>query len=196
MKCRYTAKRGWKIIAMMICLLCWASTLCGQSTKEKLKRVHVKVDSVLTTRYNKVKYDTNYVGRPPQKLTLKIRPNLSGSNITMRGDVAGVYTKTELGTAYRGTVSLCVSYIGISAAVSINPGSLSGKNKDVEMNANDYTRIMRSERPTPELKAAAVRILEDWKNYPDSAKISEMDSVLAEGRQKLEKYAEAQLPPM
>ena len=139
MKCRYTAKRGWKIIAMMVCLLCWASTGYGQSTKEKLKRIHVKVDSVLTTRYNKVRYDTNYVGRPPQKLTLKIRPNLSGSNITMRGDVAGVYTKTELGAAYRGTISLCVSYIGISAALSINPGSLSGKNKDVEMNLNYYS---------------------------------------------------------
>ena len=45
-------------------------------------------------------------------------------------------------------------------------------------------------------KAAAVRILEDWKNHPDSAKISEMDSVLAEARQKLEKYAEVQFPSM
>ena len=64
------------------------------------------------------------------------------------------------------------------------------------MNANDYTRIMRSEQPTPELKAAAVRILEDWKNHPDSAKISEMDSVLDEARQKLEKYAKVRMSPM
>lgn len=139
MKCRNTAKRGCKIIVWMIVCLCCVSSGYGQSAKEKLKRVHIKVDSVLSARYNKVKYDTNYVGRPPQKLTLKIRPNLSGSNITMRGDVAGVYTKTQLGTAHRGTISLCVSYIGISAAVSINPGSLSGKNKDMEMNINYYS---------------------------------------------------------
>lgn len=139
MKCGDLVKRGRKIIVWMMFFLCCASPGYGQSTKEKLKRVHEKVDSVLSVRYNKVKYDTNYVGRPPQKLTLKLRPNLSGSNITMKGYVAGEYMKTELGAAHRGTISLCVSYIGISAAVSINPGSLSGKNKDVEMNINYYS---------------------------------------------------------
>ena len=82
------------------------------------------------------------------------------------------------------------------AAEAVKDDPVKSRNVRWEMNANDYTRIMRSEQPTPELKAAAARILEDWKNYPDSAKISEMDSVLAEGRQKLEKYAEVQLPPL
>jgi len=74
-----------------------------------------------------------------------------------------------------------------------------------EMNANDYTRIMRANDictyflsrggPYPvtphllELQAAARRMLADWKSVPDSGTISEDKSVVEASRRKVERYA-------
>jgi hypothetical protein len=75
------------------------------------------------------------------------------------------------------------------AAEAVKDDPVKSRNVRWERNANDYTRIMRSEKPTPELAAAAARILEDWKNFPDAARISESSSICDEARTKLEQYA-------
>ena len=75
------------------------------------------------------------------------------------------------------------------AAEAVKDDPVKSRNVRWEMNANDYTRIMRSETPTPELSAAAARILEDWKDFPDAARISESSSVCDEAVAKLEQYA-------
>ena len=75
------------------------------------------------------------------------------------------------------------------AAEAVKDDPAKSRNVRWERNANDYTRIMRSGKPSPELAAAAARILEDWKNFPDSARISESDSICDEARAKLEQYA-------
>ena len=71
---------------------------------------------------------------------------------------------------------------------------IKSRNVRWEMNANDYTRIMRAEKPTPELEAAAARILDDWKAFPDSARISEGESIVEEARRKLGRYAGQTIP--
>ena len=75
------------------------------------------------------------------------------------------------------------------AAEAVKDDPVKSRNVRWERNANDYTRIMRSGKPTSELAAAAARILEDWKNFPESARISESDSICDEARAKLEQYA-------
>ena len=75
------------------------------------------------------------------------------------------------------------------AAEAVKDDPVKSRNVRWERNANDYTRIMRSGKPSPELAAAAARILEDWKNFPDAARISESDSICDEARAKLEQYA-------
>ena len=76
------------------------------------------------------------------------------------------------------------------AAEAVKDDPVNSRNVRWTMNANDYTRIMCSAKPTPELKAAATRILEDWKTYPDYVRISELKSVVDEAQRKLTQYAE------
>ena len=75
------------------------------------------------------------------------------------------------------------------AAEAVKNDPVKSRNVRWERNANDYTRIMRSEKPTPELAEAAARILEDWKANPDAARISESDSICNETRSKLTQCA-------
>jgi len=107
----------------------------AQNNREMLRK---RVDSVLQARYDKVTYDTNYITRPKSRLTLKVRTNLSGYNVHARGTIDGVYSKANLHTSPRVTLSFNASYRGISAGLSINPSSLSGRNKDYEFNVNAY----------------------------------------------------------
>ena len=59
-------------------LLKWTTTLAAlilsfseAQAQSFLKRIWTKTDSILTTRYYRTAYDTNYVVRPEGKLTLK-----------------------------------------------------------------------------------------------------------------------------
>ncbi len=119
------------------------TTVTAQTKREKMRerreQFRGRVDSVLLARYNKVNYDTNFITRPQTRLTLKVRNNLSIYNIHGQGTMDGIYSKAKLHTATRATLSFSASYRGISAALAINPASLSGRNKDYELNVNVYT---------------------------------------------------------
>ncbi len=99
----------------------------------------MKVDSVLTARYTKTNFDTAYMGRPHGSLTLKTHVNLSGSNFYIDRRIDGSEGSSRLSTAHKATISIGASYRDISAGLSLNPGSLSGRNKDYEINVNAYS---------------------------------------------------------
>ncbi|MBO6187562.1 MAG: DUF4421 family protein [Prevotella sp.] len=107
----------------------------AQSKRQKAK---VRIDSVLNARYFSVKYDTTYIGRPQERLTLKLRTNISGSEFETHQRIAGAEGRGRLSTAHKATVSVGASYRGISVGLALNPGSLSGRNKDFELNVNAY----------------------------------------------------------
>ncbi len=98
-----------------------------------------RVDSVLLANYNRVNYDTNYITRPKNRLTLKVRTNVSGYGVHASGTVNDIYSRANLHTSTRTSLSLGASYRGISAGLSVNPSSLSGKNHDYELNINLYS---------------------------------------------------------
>lgn len=104
----------------------------GQTKRERLR---AKADSLLTQKYYRVTYDTNYIGRPKGRLTLKARVNLSGNSVHAKSDDMSA----ELNTDRKATLSFGISYRGLSAGLAINPASLSGRNKDYELNVNLYT---------------------------------------------------------
>ena len=110
--------------------------LSGQSHDQQV-RAHV--DSVLTARYYRIPYDTNYVVRPEGKLTLKVRLNQTGNDFHEKGTVNGIYSKADLKTSHKTTMSIGASYRGISASMSINPAKMSGAYKDYEFNLNYYS---------------------------------------------------------
>ena len=51
------------------------------------QQVRKKVDSLLTARYYRTPYDTNYVVRPEGTLTLKVRLNQTGNDFHVKGTV-------------------------------------------------------------------------------------------------------------
>lgn len=99
----------------------------------------VQVDSVLTERYYRTPYDSNYVVRPEGKLTLKVRMNQTGNSFHAKGTINDVYSKADLSTSHKTTFSVAGIYRGIGIGVAINPYKWSGVYKDYEFNLNFYS---------------------------------------------------------
>ena len=117
-------------------LLMVSNETLGQSRNQQLK---AKVDSVLSSRYYKTPYDTNYVVRPEGTVTLKLRLNQTGNDFHAKGTVNDIYSKADLSTSHKTTMSIAASYRGLSAAVALNPAKMSGTYKDYEFNLNYYS---------------------------------------------------------
>lgn len=153
-----------KIIISAI-LLCCAITYVEAQNRDK--KIRTRLDSVLTARYLRNNYDSTYVVRPEGKLTLKLRANQTGNTIHQRGTVNGVYTKADLHTSHKTTISIAASYLGISAGLSINPAKLGGFYKDYELNVSLITSrfsidasYQRSNTLTGDIEDNEVRSLE------------------------------------
>ena len=118
-------------------LLAFADEVVAQALTHAERRA--RVDSVLAARYYHTPYDTNYVIRPEGKLTLKLRLNQTGNDFHAKGTVNDIYSKADLKTSHKTTMSIGASYRGISAAVAINPAKIKGVYKDYEFNLNYYS---------------------------------------------------------
>ena len=121
----------------MVMLLAFADEVVAQALTHAERRA--RVDSVLAARYYRTPYDTNYVVRPEGKLTLKLRLNQTGNDFHAKGTVNDIYSKADLKTSHKTTMSIGASYRGISAAVAINPAKIKGVYKDYEFNLNYYS---------------------------------------------------------
>lgn len=100
-----------------------------------------RIDSTLAARYyRKTGFDTTYISRPMTKWTITARANVSGAKIESEGMDQGVHFKSEMEANQKATLSLGVSYLGISLSVALNPAELIGKYRDFELNLNSYGR--------------------------------------------------------
>ena len=124
---------------MMLALALGCGSIQEAAAQSHAQQVKTKVDSTLTERYYKTPYDTNYVTRPEGKLTLRLRLNQTGNDIHTRSTINGVKSKSDLKTSYKTTVSIGASYLGVSAALAINPAKMGGKYNDYELNLNYYS---------------------------------------------------------
>jgi hypothetical protein len=123
-------------IAVVTFLLAIGMTSAAQSRREQMR---ASVDSVLTARYYKTPYDTNYVVRPEGRLTLKFRLNQTGNTIHAKGTVNDIYSKADLYTSHKTTIAVAASYRGLAWGLAINPAKLSGSYKDYEFNLNYHS---------------------------------------------------------
>ena len=121
----------------VVYLLVFTSVANAQKLSRAERRA--RMDSVLSARYFHTPYDTNYVVRPEGRLTMKMRLNQTGNTFHAKGTVNNIYSKADLSTSHKTTVSIGASYRGISAALAINPAKLSGAYKDYEFNLNYYS---------------------------------------------------------
>ena len=97
-----------------------------------------RFDSVMTEKYRKGDIDTAYIVRPRTKWTVKARFNLSGATIESEGIEDGQHFKSEMTADYKSTLSMGISYLGISLNTALNPAKLLGKYNDYELNINSY----------------------------------------------------------
>lgn len=123
----------WIIAAVLLAI---SNDVEAQTRDQQLR---AQVDSVLTDRYYKTPYDTNYVVRPEGQLTLKVRLNQSGDDFHVKGDKDGISSKADLSSCFKTTVSIAASYRGLSAAFAINPAKMKGAYKDYEFNLVYYS---------------------------------------------------------
>lgn len=98
----------------------------------------LRIDHKLKERYEKTNYDTLYIGRPRELVNLRFRGNFSGTDIRTRERIDGTTIRGHLQADYQNSVSVDIGYCGLTVGLTLNPASLSGKNKDTEFNLNYY----------------------------------------------------------
>ena len=101
---------------------------------EKKQNLGKRLNTKLTNKYYKTKYDTNYVARPKEKWLFRLLGNQTGNYIHAKGTVHDVYSKYDLHTKTNNTVGLEVNYCNIAATLSINPAKIGGDYNDYESN--------------------------------------------------------------
>ena len=114
------------------------------------QHIFQRVDSLLTLNYRKGNVDTAYITRPTTKWTVTARLNVSGAKIEAEGidqsalpfgsSNNGQHFKAEMEANRKATLSVGVSYLGLSLSASLNPAKLMGKYRDFELNFNSYGR--------------------------------------------------------
>ena len=103
-------------------------------TPEKNPGLGKRLNTKLTNKYYKTKYDTNYVVRPKEKWLLRFLGNYAGNYIHAKGTVNNVYSKYDLHTRRNTSVSLEVNYCDLAIALTLNPDKLRGIYDDYELN--------------------------------------------------------------
>ena len=127
----------WKRSLILIFVLI-VGTL--QVDAQKLFGINRVIDSVLTARYRRADIDTLYVTRPQTKWALMGRMNVSGSQIKAIGIDYGQHFESEMKANEKATLSIGVSYLGLSLSLALNPAKLLGKYHDYELNFKSYGR--------------------------------------------------------
>lgn len=104
----------------------------------RLHRQALLADSILSERYYAhTSVDTNYICRPDERLTLKLRYNVSGASVRGVGKFDHRYT-SHISSDLKGTLSVGATYMGVSLGFALNPGALIGRYKDYEINVTSY----------------------------------------------------------
>lgn len=128
------------VIFALSALVCLGSIHAREGRKQKVYEFNRRVDSVLLARYNKAGFDTMYVSRPDSRLTLTAKWNVTGARIGAKGKKDGNKFSSVMRAQYKSTVSLGVTYRGVSMNLSLNPAKMAGRYSDTEMSFGYYGR--------------------------------------------------------
>ncbi len=123
-------------IIILTALFAFASEAGAQS---RGKRWMTKLNSKLSERYSRMNnIDTTYIARPATKWTVRVRANVSGTSIKAEGMDQGLHFKSKLEADKKATLSVGVSYLGVSLSASLNPAKLLDKYRDTEFHFSTY----------------------------------------------------------
>lgn len=104
------------------------------------QNIFQRAESMLSRRYYKGNIDTAYIIRPQTKWTITARMNVSGATIDTEGTEHEQHFKSKMEANRKATLSVGVSYLGLSLSASLNPAKLMGKYHDYELNFSSYGR--------------------------------------------------------
>lgn len=121
-------------------LVCIIACLQGSIVPVEAQSNLHRIDSILTLNYRKGDMDTAYIMRPTTKWTVTARMNVSGAKIEAEGIDNGKHFKAEMEANRKTTISVGVSFLGLSLSAALNPAKLMGKYRDFELNFNSYGR--------------------------------------------------------
>lgn len=124
-------------LSVTLIVFCLFGALSYVNAQEKNSFLH-RIDQKLTERYHNSDIDTAYVIKPTTKWTIIGRLNISGAQIKSQGVENGRHFQSEMTADYKSTLSLGVSYLGLSLNLALNPAKLMGKYSDFEFNVNAY----------------------------------------------------------
>lgn len=103
-------------------------------SSEKKQSFGKRLNTKLSDKYYKTKYDTNYVARPKEKWLFRLLGSHTANFIHAKGTVNDVYSKYDLHTKRNNTIGLEVNYCDIAATLSLNPAKINGDYNDYEFN--------------------------------------------------------------
>ena len=137
-------KKIFRIVPVLSILLLCPGLCFGQNDRREARhrnfyRKVAKVDSILLAKAKVVDYDSLYIEKPLNRWTFTTKGNLSGSFFRAHGSTGSYEGRGRLTSTNVGTISIGASYRGLSAGFSINPGSMSGRNKDYEFALTSYS---------------------------------------------------------
>ena len=122
---------------ILVCVfLCMQGLIVPAEAQSSLHRI----DSILTMNYRKGDIDTAFITRPATKWTVRARTNVSGAKIEAEGIENEQHFNSEMEANRKATLSVGVSYLGLSLSAALNPAKLMGKYRDYELNFNSYGR--------------------------------------------------------
>lgn len=125
------------LATILISMIVFCTRALAQDDSTHLKG-WLRIDHKLRERYEKTNYDTMYIVRPKELINLRFRGNFSGTDIRTRERIDGTTIRGHLQADYQNSISVDIGYCGLTVGLTLNPASLSGKNKDTEFNLNYY----------------------------------------------------------
>lgn len=118
-------------------LLLSCFVICSASYSQKLTE---RLDSIITIREEKAKYDTAYIQRPKQNWSFRLR--LNGSGWRIRYTQNDGERTSDFSTKPKETLAIGANYRGLAVGFAINPAKLLKKNTDTEYSVASYGNRM------------------------------------------------------
>lgn len=133
------------IAAVILAICCMSDAMAQTSRRDSLRHAMrlrvIAVDSMMAVRRQRTNSDTTYIRRPDSRFTIKVRANISGMSVKAEDYGNDGSGSADISTDNKATISVGVNYRGIAAGAALNPASLSGRNKDYEVNLNAYSNL-------------------------------------------------------
>ena len=105
----------------------------------------IRLEELLDMRDGRINYDTLYMKRTSKGLRLRLSVKSYGSGIDIRGVYQDSDFKSHFDAMNKYTVSVSANYRGLALSLALNPGKLSGRNKDFEVTLNSYGNRLGAE---------------------------------------------------